>query len=107
MLAVTVALLAMVKLLKESSVPELVMTDPLFMVMVPELGERVAVELLVKVPATAKLVLAVTVAAEAVVKLKKVKVPELVMMEEAFMVIVPAEGVKVPVTFKVPPTAAV
>ena len=43
----------------------------------------------------------------AMVKLSKLKVPELVMMDELFMVIVPAEGVKVPVTFKTPPTAAV
>ena len=103
----TVALLAMLRLLNESSVPALVMTEPLFMVMVPEVGERVAVELLVRVPATEKLVLAVTVAAEAVVKLKKVSVPELEIAEPLFMVMVPAEGVKVPVTVNVPLTIAV
>ena len=107
MLAVTVLELAVVKLLNESSVPELVTTELLFIVMVPEVGERVAVLPFVRVPATVKLVLAVTVAAEAVVRLKNVRVPELVTTELLFMVMVPADGVKVPVTFSVPPTAAV
>jgi hypothetical protein len=63
-------------------------------------GVKVELEPRVKVPATAKLLLPVTVAELAVVRLKNVSEPELVIEAPLFMVIVPAVGVKVPVTFR-------
>ena len=94
-------------MLNESNVPELTIVEPFRIIIVPEVGDNVAVEPLVNVPVTLKLVLAVTVAPDAVVKLKKYNVPLLVIVELLFMVMVPALGWKVPVTLKVPATVAV
>ena len=90
---VTAALEAIVRSWNDKVVPELTMLEPLFMVIVPEEGLRTAVELLVRAPSTPKLVFAVTVAAEATVRLKKVRVvPELTILEPLFMVMVPEVG---------------
>ena len=61
---------ARVRFVKDKLVPEFAMDEPLFIVMVPELGARVQVAPLVSTPATEKLVFAVTdVAEQAVVRL--------------------------------------
>ena len=107
MLAVTVAEFAIVKLLKVK-VPELEMTEPLLKVIVPEVGANVHVDPLVRVPATAKLIFAVTAVDEQdVVRLKKVSEPPLVIEPPPLTVIVPAAGVNVPVDANVPATVAV
>jgi hypothetical protein len=103
---VTVAEAATVRPLKVR-VPEFEIDAPLFIVMVPAEGAKVALLLAVNAPPTEKLLDVVTVADAATVKLKKVKVPELEIDEPLFIVTVPLVGVKVPVTVKAPPTAAV
>ena len=89
---------------KVREVPELEIPEPTaLMVIVPLEGLKVAVEELVKVPAMLNEEEVVTVAPEAMVKLWKVRVPELVMEEPLFMVMVPFEGEKLPpLTFKAP-----
>jgi len=76
-------------------------------VIVPEDGLKLAEVPTVKAPFTVKLAELVTVAELARVKLLKVSVPVLVIDAPLFIVIVPAEGVKVPETDKAPPTVAV
>lgn len=105
---VTVAPDAMVKPLKVRLVPEFEIDEPLFIVIVPADGAKVAVELLVKAPPTAKLDEVVTVAPEAMVKPENVRlVPELLIDAPLFIVMVPADGAKVAVELLVraPPTA--
>ena len=87
--------------------PELTIDEPLLNVWVPVFGANVHVDPFVKVPAKVKLVFAVTVVDEHdVVKLKKVKVPEFVIVLPPFMVTVPELGVSTAVllTVKVPAT---
>ena len=103
---VTVAELAMVKPLK-ARVPELAIDEPLFIVIVPADGVKLANVSTVKTPFTVKLAELVTVAELARVKLLKVSVPLLAILAPLFIVIVPAEGVKVPLTVNAPPTVAV
>lgn len=105
--AVTVAPEATVIFWKLKVVPEFTILEPLLKVMVPELGDKVQVLPLVRVPTTVKDVFAVTVVEEhAVVKPLNVRVPALVITPPPFIVIVPALGVNVPVTLKVPATVA-
>lgn len=78
-----------VKFWKLNVVPEFTILEPLLNVIVPDVGFKVPVELLVKVPAIEKLVFAVTVAPEATVKLLKVNVPELDIAEPLLNVTVP------------------
>jgi hypothetical protein len=101
-----VAVPVVLRLLNVNVVPELVMVQPL-QVMVPELEVNVPVELLVKVPAMEKLLLPVTVAPEAIVKLKNVGAdPEVEMEDPSFMVIVPDPGAKAAVVVSTPVTVA-
>ena len=101
-------MVAIVKPLNVSDVPELEIVDPAAdMVIVPPEGLNVAVELLVNVPATLKLLEVVTVAPDGIVKLWKVAVPLFAIDEPLFMVIVPPLGVNVPVTDNAPVTVAV
>ena len=92
----------------KTKVPELVMPQEVVaMVIVPLEGEKLADEPLAKVPAMLKELAVETVAEPAVVRLKKVKVPPvLTILEPLLKIKVPAEGVKVPVTVKAPPTVA-
>ena len=105
---VTVAEAAIVRLLKVS-VPEFAIDDPLFIVMVPEDGVSTEDVPFVSAPPTVKLVSAVTVAEAAVVRLKKVRVPEFDMVDPSLNVIVPDVGVNTPEppTENVPPMVAV
>ena len=69
---------------------------------------KLPVELFVKVPAIEKFDVVVTVAPEAIVKLKNVgALPEVAIDDPVFMVIVPAVGAKAAVVVSTPPTAAV
>jgi len=77
------------------------------MVIVPADGLKLAKLPTVKAPFTVKLDVVVTVAELAMVKPLKARVPELVIDEPLFIVMVPADGVKVPLTVKAPPTVAV
>jgi len=90
------------------NVPELVIDEPLFMVIVPPEGTNTEPEPIVSTPPTLKLLSVVTVAEFATVRAEKVSVPELVIDEPLFMVIVPPDGVSVPdTTFRAPATIAV
>jgi hypothetical protein len=78
-------------------VPEFTILHPVVaMVMVPPDGLNVAVDELVNAPFMVKEEDVVTVAPEAIVRLLKVRVPELAIEEPVFMVIVPADGDKLP-----------
>ena len=93
----------------KTNVLELVIPQPVVaIVIVPPDGEKLAEEApTARVPLTEKLELVVTVAPAATVRLLKVSVPpELEIEEPLFMVMVPEEGVKVPVTVKTPLTVA-
>ena len=80
-------------MLNDNVVPEFVITELLFMVMVAADAVKLPVELLVKVPSILKFDAVVTVPAEAIVKLKKVgALPEVVIEEPLFRVMVPAVG---------------
>lgn len=107
-LAVRVPEAATVRLLNWSNwVLFFTMLEPLLKVWVPEADAYEAPVPSVNVPLTAKLALAVTDANVFNVRFMKVSVPELVIVLVPDMVMVPALGVKVPVTLKVPPTVAV
>lgn len=103
-----VGVAAIVNPLNRKDVPELEIVDPAAdIVIVPPEGLNVAVELLVNVPATLKLLDVVTVADEGIVKLWKVAVPLFEIDEPLFIVIVPPLGVNVPVTDSALVTVAV
>ena len=70
-------------------------------------GVNTAEELTVIVPATAKFPAEVTVAPEAIVKLKKVGAPAIEREEPLFMVMVPAVGAKAALVVSTPVTVAV
>jgi len=92
----------------KTKVPELARDQPVVAkVIVPEDGLRLAKLPTVKAPFTVKLDPLVTVAELAMVKLLKVRIPVSAIFEPLFIVIVPAEGVKVPLTVNAPPTVAV
>ena len=100
-LLVTAADVGKVKL-KKFKVPELAILEPLFIVIVPEDGDIVQVELLVNVPATVKLVFAVTLVEEQdVVTLLNVKVPELLIEPPPLIVTVPELAIRLPLLLTV------
>lgn len=87
---------AMVRPLKVN-IPELLRPHKIpVMVIVPAEGEKFAPDPTFKAPAILKLLDVVTVADVAIVNPWKVSVPELLIDEPLFMVIVPAEGIKLP-----------
>lgn len=92
---VTVADEGIVRLLN-ASVAELVMEEPLFIVIVPPEGEKLALVPTLKAPLMLKLLEVVTVAELAMVRLLKASVPPTVLTIEAplFIVIVPEDGLK-------------
>jgi len=104
--AVTDALLATAILLR-LSVPEFDTEDPLLNVIVPPEGLKLLPVPTDNDPFTPKLLLVVTVALFAIVRLLNVSVPEFDTEEPLFIVTVPLVGVNVPVTVKTPPTVPV
>ena len=97
-----------VRLLKLRVVPEFVTVPPPLTVIVPAEAVKLPVEPLVNVPAMLKLLEVVTVAPDAVVRLKKVGAePEVEIDEPVFRVIVPAVGANAAEVVSAPPTVAV
>jgi hypothetical protein len=96
----------MVRLLKTREVPELVIVEPVAdIVTVPPVGAKVTPELLVSVPATVKLFDGWEDGVPAMTRLENVGVPD-IDHPVPDIVMVPAFGVKVPVTSKRPVTVA-
>jgi hypothetical protein len=94
--------------LNTKEVPEFDMEELLLNVIVPPDGLNVPVALFVNVPPTEKSLEVLTVAPDAIVKsLKTSEVPELEMLEPSLNVIVPADGLKVPVELIVSAPATV
>ena len=98
----------MVRPLKVSA-PLLAMVHPVpLIVIVPAVGASVCDEFTVRVPDTPKFAVGWTVGVTAIVNAEKVSVPEFDIVQAAlFIVIVPLDGVNVPVTVKSPFTVAV
>jgi len=103
---VTVAEFPIVKS-ENPKVPELLMDPPLLNVIVPPEGLKLLPVPTDNDPFTPKLLLVVTVALFAIVRLLNVSVPEFDTEEPLFIVTVPLVGVNVPVTVKTPPTVPV
>lgn len=105
---VTVADPAVERLLKVRD-PEFAIELPSFMVIVPPDGAKVEpADATVNVPPIAKELEVETVAEATIVRLLNVSVPpELVIDELLFMVIVPPDGVNVPLVVNAPPIVAV
>ena len=103
---VTVAEFAIVNALNVS-VPEFAIDAPFVIVIVPADGLKIAPAPSVRAPPTLKLLDVVTVALAAIDRPLNASVPEFVIDEPLFIVIVPRVGLNVPVTAKAPPTNAV
>ena len=87
--------------------PEFAIDAPFVIVIVPADGLKIAPAPSVRAPPTLKLLDVVTVALAAIDRPLNASVPEFVIDDPLFIVIVPSVGLNVPVTVKAPPTAAV